>query len=102
MTTVSNNDLHRDLGRVEATQSSLEERMDRFEKIVTDGFDKLEKKLDKSHEQLADRLMKLETSEHMRSGSWTTTERVLAVIGGGFMLFVGGIISYITSHVGGK
>ena len=102
MRDISNNDLHRDLGRVEATQSSLEERMDRFEKIVTDGFDKLEQKLDKSHEQLAERLLKLEASEYTRSGSWTVTERILAIIGGAFMLGVGGIITYFTSHVGVK
>ena len=102
MTGPTHADIHRDLGRVEATQAGLEERMDRFEKLVTDGFEKLEKKLDKSHEQLADRLMQLEKSEHKRNGAWTASERGLAIIGGFIMLVIGGIISYVTSHTGAK
>ena len=38
----THDDLQRSLGRVEGNQSQLEARMDRFERLVSDGFEKLE------------------------------------------------------------
>lgn len=43
--TVSHDDLQRSLGRVEGNQRAMEQRMDRFEKLISEGFSRLEKRL---------------------------------------------------------
>jgi hypothetical protein len=91
-------DIARDLGRVETLQEAMTDRMDRFEKLVTDGFDKLDSKLDK----FSDRLAALEATEQKRSGAWSASEKVLASIGGVVLLIGGAVVSWISTHIGLK
>jgi len=91
-------ELQRELGRIEMSQEAMSDRMDRFEKIVTDGFEKLENKLDK----YADRITVLEASENKRAGAWSASEKVLASIGAIVVLFGQFIVSWVASHLGAK
>jgi hypothetical protein len=78
MPEATHNDLQRSLGRVEATQSALEARMDRFEKLVTEGFDKIDEGL----ERIDKRLTALEAKESERKGAWGVIVTVSGVVGG--------------------
>ena len=98
MTSPTHQDLSRELGRVETMQEALADRMDRFEKIVTDGFDKIDGKLDK----FSDRLAALEASEQKRSGAWGASEKMLAAFGGIVLLILGGVGSWLSNHLGLK
>jgi hypothetical protein len=72
--TIDHNDLQRSLGRIEGKQSAMEERVGRFEKLVSDGFTKMDTAL----ERIDTRLAEIEAKESERKGSW----RILAVLGG--------------------
>lgn len=81
--TTSQDDLQRGLGRVEGNQGAMEARMDRFEKLVSDGFEKVEGSLDK----ISSRLGQIEDRESERKGAW----RVMA--------FVASLVSSIVAFV---
>lgn len=87
--TTSHEDLQRSLGRVEGNQSQLEARMDRFEKLVTDGFDKLEGSLSAIDQRLA----AIERKETERKGAW----KVIVLVASGVSAVVAGIIKYLTA-----
>lgn len=74
--TPSHDDLQRSLGRVEGNQSAMEARMDRFEKLVTDGFEKVEDTLTAIEKRLA----AIETKETERKGAWKVIVAVAGVV----------------------
>ena len=85
----SHEDLQRSLGRVEGNQSQLEARMDRFEKLVSDGFEKLEGSLSAIDKRLA----AIESKETERKGAW----KVIVLVASGVSAVVAGIIKYLTA-----
>lgn len=85
----THDDLQRSLGRVEGSQSQLEARMDRFEKLVSDGFDKLEGTLS----AIDTRLAAIERKETERKGVW----KVIVGIAGGVSAAVAVIAKYLIS-----
>lgn len=85
----SHEDLQRSLGRVEGNQSQLEARMDRFEKLVSDGFDKLESTLS----AIDTRLAAIERREDQRKGAW----KVIVGVAGGVSAVVAMIAKYFFS-----
>ena len=85
----SHEDLQRSLGRVEGNQSQLEARMDRFEKLVSDGFDKLEGTLS----AIDTRLAAIERREDQRKGAW----KVIVGVAGGVSAAVAMIAKYFFS-----
>lgn len=85
----SHEDLQRSLGRVEGSQSQLEARMDRFEKLVTDGFDKLEGSLS----AIDTRLAAMERKETERKGAW----KVIVGVAGGVSAVVAALVKYLLS-----
>lgn len=85
----SHDDLQRSLGRVEGNQSQLEARMDRFEKLVTDGFEKLEGSLS----AIDTRLAAIERKETERKGAW----KVIVAVAGGVSAVVAALIKYLTA-----
>lgn len=74
--TANHDDLQRSLGRVEGNQSAMEARMDRFEKLVTDGFEKVEDTLTAIEKRLA----AIETKETERKGAWKVIVAVAGVV----------------------
>lgn len=87
--TVSHDDLQRSLGRVEGNQSQMEARMDRFEKLVSEGFDKLEGSLTAIDKRLA----AIERKETERKGAW----KVIVAVAGGVSAVVAALIKYLTA-----
>lgn len=87
--TTSHEDLQRSLGRVEGNQSQLEARMDRFEKLVSDGFDKLEGTLSAIDKRLA----AIENKETERKGAW----KVMVGVASGVSAAVAVIAKYLFS-----
>lgn len=85
----SHEDLQRSLGRVEGNQSQLEARMDRFEKLVSDGFDKLEGTLSAIDKRLA----AIENKETERKGAW----KVMVGVASGVSAAVAVIAKYLFS-----
>lgn len=85
----SHDDLQRSMGRVEGNQSQLEARMDRFEKLVTDGFEKLEGSLS----AIDTRLAAIERKETERKGAW----KVIVAVAGGVSAVVAALIKYLTA-----
>lgn len=69
-------EMQRSLGRVEGNQSAMEARMDRFEKLVTDGFEKVEDTLTAIEKRLA----AIETKETERKGAWKVIVAVAGVV----------------------
>lgn len=85
----THDDLQRSLGRVEGSQSQLEARMDRFEKLVSDGFDKLEGSLSAIDKRLA----AIESKETERKGAW----KVIVGVASGVSAVVAVIAKYLIS-----
>lgn len=83
--TVSHEQIHRTLGHVEATQESLKERMDRFEKKLDEGFDKVDGALGRIDKRLA----VIEQRESERKGAWKT----LVLIAGAVSAAVGALFA---------
>lgn len=97
MTQATHNDIQRELGRLETMQEALDSRMDRFEKIVTDGFEKIDKKID----SISERITELEAAENKRSGAWTIGDRLLAAIGAVVFLAFSTALSWVVAHLKG-
>ena len=74
--TTSHDDLQRGLGRVEGNQTAMEARMDRFEKLVSEGFEKVEGSLDK----ISSRLGMMEDRENERKGAWKVMALVASIV----------------------
>lgn len=89
MTVPSHDDLQRSLGRVEGNQSAMEARMDRFEKLVTDGFGKVEDTLTAIEKRLA----AIETKETERKGAW----KVIVGVAGTVSAVVAGCVKFFLS-----
>ncbi len=75
----SHDDLHRDLGRMEGKADAMGERLDKLEKMVSDGFKKLD-----------ERLARIEERESERKGAFQF----------GHWLFAGacGLIAFVASY----
>lgn len=84
---VIHDDLSRSLGRVEGNQDGFRERMDRFERLVEDGFEKVEGTLDKIDKRLAT----IELRESERKGAW----RVIVFVSGVVSAGVTGLIKFL-------
>ena len=72
-------DIQRDLGRMEGKTDAMGARLDRLEKAVADGFDRIDA-----------RLAKIEAAESQRSGAFKL----------GHWLFVAatGLVSFLAAH----
>ena len=55
----THDDLHRDLGRMEGAFGAMEDRLDKLEKMMSDGFQKLD-----------ERLARIESRESERKGAF--------------------------------
>lgn len=84
MTTANHDDLQRSLGRVEGNQSAMEARMDRFEKLMSDGFKTVEDALT----DIDKRLASIESKESERKGAFSFGQWIVGVIGAGLALIV--------------
>ena len=85
----THDDLQRSLGRVEGNQSQLEARMDRFERLVSDGFEKLEGSLS----AIETRLAAIERKETERKGAW----EVIVAVAGGVSAIVAALFKYLSA-----
>lgn len=85
----THDDLQRSLGRVEGNQSQLEARMDRFERLVSDGFEKLEGSLS----AIETRLAAIERKETERKGAW----KVIVAVAGGVSAIVAALFKYLSA-----
>jgi hypothetical protein len=85
--TVNHDDLQRSLGRVEGNQGAMEARMDRFEALVSGGFEKVEKTL----EAIDKRLAAIEARESERKGAW----RAIVVISTTVSAVVAALVKYL-------
>ena len=92
----------RDFGRLEGKQDETEKRLERLEELVIERFDKLDARLDRSMGDLASRVASLEASDNKRTGAWVASEKVLVAIGSVVVLLGGGLVSWITAHLGIK
>ena len=87
MTQPNHDDLQRSLGRIEGKQSAMEERVGRFERLVSEGFEKVEGAL----ERIDKRLGEIEARESERKGTW----RILATLGGMIGAGLTALIEYL-------
>lgn len=83
----SHDDLQRSLGRVEGNQSQLEARMDRFEKLVSDGF----KEIGEAIAEVRKEVSNLKDKETERRGAWKVIVAVSA--------FVSGLVAAATKYL---
>lgn len=74
--TISHEDLQRSLGRVEGNQDGFRERMDRFERTLDEGFEKVGKALEK----IDQRLTHIEGRESERKGAWRVIVTVAGIV----------------------
>lgn len=86
---VSHEDINRAVGRVEGNQDGFRERMDRFEQMLNDGFEKVGTALEK----IDTRLKRIEAGEQERKGAW----RVVLAISGIVSACVAAAYKYLTS-----
>lgn len=96
----SHEDLQRSLGRVEGNQSQLEARMDRFEKLVSDGFKELNDGItawrNETSEEMAElrkEVSDLKDKETERRGAW----KVIVAVAGAVSAVVAALIKYLTA-----
>lgn len=87
--TTSHDDLQRSLGRVEGELSSMDARMDRFEKIVSDGFQKISDDI----AELRKEVSHLKDRETERKGAWKIIVAIASFVAAG----VTGLLKYLTS-----
>ena len=85
--TTTHDDLERSLGRVEGHQSQMEARMDRFEKLVSEGFKELGDGIHELRKEIGD----LKSKDSERKGAW----KVLALISGVVSAVVASIVKYL-------
>lgn len=85
--TPTHDDLQRSLGRVEGNQSQMEARMDRFEKLVSEGFKELGDGIHELRKEIGD----LKAKESERKGAW----RIIALISGVVSAVVASIVKYM-------
>ena len=85
--TLTHDDLQRSLGRVEGSQSQMEARMDRFEKLVSEGFKELGDGIHELRKEIGD----LKAKDSERKGAW----KVLALISGVVSAVVASIVKYL-------
>lgn len=79
-------EIQRDLGRMEGKADAMGARLDRLEKIVTDGFDKID-----------ERLARIEKTESERKGAWKVIVTVAGGVAGGVSAAVAVLIKYLTA-----
>lgn len=87
----SHDDLQRSLGRVEGNQDSMEKRMDRFERLVSEGFEKLERGLG----GIEKRLDTIEDKELERKTAWRVVAAVATVVSAAVSALVGWIVKLL-------
>lgn len=84
----THDDLERSLGRVEGNQQATRERMDRFEKLVSNGFSDVGEALD----EIKARLSQIEARENERKGAWAVLVGIASVISS---ILTGGMIAWL-------
>lgn len=84
----SHEDLQRSLGRLEGNQSQMETRMDRLEKLVSDGFKEVGVGIAELRRELGD----LKSKENERKGAW----KVIVTVAGAVSAAVAGLLKYLT------
>lgn len=87
-------DLHRDIGRMEGGLNAVKDRMDRLERTVDEGFEKLESLISDMRADINTRLVPLETAESQRKGA-------IAAIIGVASLLSGALGALISNLIGG-
>lgn len=71
----TNNDLHRDIGRMEGRLGALENRLEKMEAVL---------------ERIDARLAKIEVQENERKGAW----KVIVAVSGGLSAIVASIVTW--------
>ncbi len=84
----SNDDLQRSLGRVEGNQSAMESRMDRLEKMMNEGFERVMTKLD----DIDVRTKEIENTEHQRKGAWKVIVPTVTILSSFVTWLIGRIL----------
>lgn len=87
MSDPTHGDIQRDMGRMEGKQDAMGARLDRLEKIIEAGFEKV----DEGFEKISERLTVLEADKAERKGMLVA----LAAIGGA----VGTILTFVGDHL---
>ena len=87
----SHDDLQRSLGRVEGNQGAMGERLDRFEKLVSDGFRDINNGLD----GIRVRLGQIENKESERKGAWRVVAGVATVVSALVSALVGWLVKLV-------
>ena len=89
MVGATNNDIHRDMGKLEAEVTGVKDRMTRLETVVKEGFDKIEAAIGSAaersverHEGLEGRMRNVEDREQRRKGAWGIFVAMAGTIGG--------------------
>lgn len=75
----SHDDLHRDIGRMEGKQDAMGARLDKLEKMVSEGFQKLD-----------ERLARIEDRESQRKGAFQLGHWLVGTIAG--------LVAFVASH----
>ncbi len=79
MDNISRSDIHRDLGRMEGKSDAMGARMDRLERAVADGFEKLDI-----------RLARIEEAESKRKGAFALGHWLVGA--------VSGLVAFVAAH----
>lgn len=80
----NHDDLQRSLGRVEGNQGAMSDRMDRFEKLVSDGFRQVEESLEAMRKDMSE----IKSRENERKGAARVMMAVASFISGLAAAFV--------------
>lgn len=91
--TVSHDDINRAIGRVEGNQDGFRERMERFERMLDEGFEKVGIALEK----IDKRLKHIEDREQERKGAWKVICGVAAGVSAAIAGIVTAAIKYLTT-----
>lgn len=77
MTATTNGDLHRDMGRMEGKQDAMGDRLDRLEKLVSEGFERMD-----------ERLARIEAADSSRKGVIGVIHWIAGLLGGAAVLII--------------
>lgn len=90
---VSHEDISRAVGRVEGNQDGFRARMDRFERMLDEGFGKVGEALEK----IDQRLKQIESREQERKGAWKVICGLAATVAAGVASLVTAVFKYLVN-----
>lgn len=90
--TASNDDLNRSLGRLEGDVSAVKERMDRLERVVTEGMTDIKQAMVTMQADIAE----IKARENERKGAWKALAFIAGMAGAAFS----GLAGYLLEKFG--